>query len=137
MSLGYVMPDSWGIREWPLKMWPACGKCSKDRQRRYVVEVFGFVGRERSRTNDGKFMLVLDVECHGAKDTIRLPIPYTWSDGKIMEMVARCICFNSRRNALGTEQDGRVGFLEHRSLHRTDWADLRRQTTKEILAKKR
>ena len=136
MTVGLAL-DPWGIKEWPLKMWPACGKCSKERQRRYVVEVFGFVARERPRTNDGKYMLVLEVECHGARDTLRLPIPAWWTDGKIMEMCARCICFNGRSNVLGREQDGRIGYVEHRSLHRTDWASLRRQTTRDILARKR
>lgn len=136
MTVGLVM-DPWGTKEWPLKMWPSCGKCSKERQRRYVVEVFGFVARERSKTLKGKYCLVFEVGCHDQQDHFRLPIEAWWTDGKIMEMVARCICFNSRRNALASEEDGSIGFVRQRSLQRTDWADLKRQTVRELLTRGR
>jgi len=80
--------------------WPKCHPCSVRLQRPYPVEVFGFVAREPGRENAIRQYLVFEVQCHDARQLIRLAVPYWWGNAIQLDALGEMFCF--RRGGLGT-----------------------------------
>lgn len=78
------------------KAWPKCARCSARLKRPYPVESFGVVGRERSRELHGRYVLIVEVECHGETQHGGLPIPDWYTDGKVIELMSKSIFFVRR-----------------------------------------
>lgn len=87
------------------KAWPKCGRCSARLRRPYPVEVLGLVGRERSKDLHGKYVLILEAECHGDKQTGALAIPDWYSEGKEIELMSKAVFFNRKANAIGRREN--------------------------------
>ena len=73
--------------------WPKCHQCSVRLQRAYPVESMGFAGAERPKQVGDKMEAIVDVECHGAKQTFALSHPVWWGEAHLHNALGRTWAF--------------------------------------------
>ena len=73
--------------------WPLCAHCSKRLQRPFRVEVLGMLGRERPKELRDKCRVIVEVECHGARQEFALEHAAWWSEAHFHNALGKLACF--------------------------------------------
>src|SRR5579863_368362 len=75
------------------KSWPKCYVCSRKLGHLYPVEVYGIATREPPALMRSRYRLVVEVECHGAKQRFTMEIPRHFGLAGEQLAMGRCLVF--------------------------------------------
>lgn len=101
------VPRNYGVYgDNEFKYWPKCAVCSEKQRTIVPVEEYGATS-ERARSMNCKYDLIVDVTCHGKKQSARIEIPTWWSEAYEKVAMARLWFFGPD----STPQDNEVRWL--------------------------